>query len=323
MSVLFELKLTNTNVLSSFCKTCEALFLQSDTVMFKVKKRGVYIMLTDSESFCAAEGRLTENVSEMLSLYCEEFTCKILLNSLTKSLKQIVKKKRGALLYSDTKNQLKVKEINSGVNVQRVHVYNTFTVESTEHRPRVYHILSTNKFRVLSDEYYTCFKMPTAELNKLITAQCIMSGNCGGVGELNVIPVANFNSSTTTQQTQAQEQEQKDRLLTGPSNLKNRVLIEFTIRNQSGNLKKWRIYTHTRSKQVPVLQRSVKHLRVEYFLTYLKRAQSMFTSCSNFVKFHVSHLGIMLETEKRDHHYVVMFLTNVKDVDKLSYCGGS
>ena len=48
----------------------------SDTALFKVKKRGIYILLTDFDSICAVEVRMTSVSDTNFTMNTREFTAK-------------------------------------------------------------------------------------------------------------------------------------------------------------------------------------------------------------------------------------------------------
>jgi len=296
MKTLFELAFRDQRKLNAFIKTCEAMTAHSDTALFKVKTRGVYILLTDFESLCCLETRLTENIKNMLKMNCSEFTAKILLDSLTNILRKIARNKHSAILYADSEKPqtLQIKET-IGQSHRTVEQY---TVESTEHRARVYYVLSTNEFREKSKDYLQ-FRIPNVEFNKIITMQSILSGNNGGVGEIVVTPVPDE-----------------------PDQPKSRVEIKFFLKNQSGAM--GGVTIHSRcgddSLSVPVQHIPKETIRTQYFLTYLKRSQTMFTVPSDFVTLLISEKGILVQTDpKENNHYIVIFLSDISDLDLDSF----
>lgn len=284
MTILFELILKEHRKLNAFIKTCEAMMNHSDTALFKVKKRGVYILLTDFESFCCLETRLTDNVQSILKTYRCDFSAKILLDSMINILRRISKNKRCAMLYADSEDDkiLKIREM----NLQSSRAVEEYVVDSVEHRARVYYVISTNQFKSKSEDYIQ-FRIPNIELNKIITMQCILSGNSGGVGQIDVTPVVENPGS---------------------------VKIHFFIQNQMGA--KGGVTIHTKKNldenlSVPVFHLPVKCISTRYLLTYLKRSQNILTVPSDSVTVYISNRGILIQTDVKEHHYVVVFISDI------------
>lgn len=294
---VFELAFRESRKLSSFIKTCEAMCVQSDTALFKVKPRGVYIMLTDFESLCCLETRVTDNIGGMFKMNCPEFTSKILLDSLTSILRKIMKNKHSAILCADEENsrQLKVREVLG----QTYRLVAEHIVASTEHRARVYQIMSTNRFQRLSQNFVK-FRIPNIEFNKIVTMQSIISGTHGGVGEITITPIP--------------DEEDAHCLLP-----KNRVSIKFFLQNSSGDRGNLTIHTHPLAETVPILHRPEETIRCQYFLTYLKRSQNLLSVPSDSVTVYVSNKGIMLQTDYKDHHSTVVYTADISDEDLQSY----
>jgi hypothetical protein len=288
----FELIFRDLRGLSAFIKTCEAMSIHSDTALFKVKKRGVYILLSDAESFSCLEMRLTDNLDGMLRLQCKEYTIKILLDSLTDILRHILRAKHSAVIYAekDTGNfgavsnqALYVREFATNKIIQ------THKVTDIEHRARVYHIISTHQFRKRSRDHVQ-FRIPSIELNKIITQQAILSGNNGGVGELIIVPTGNEHCD-----------------------------IQFFTQNNSGGKGSLTIHTHTKAETVPIQTMPNHKIHSKYFITYLKRSQNLLISPTDSVTMYVSERGILLQTDCKDHHSVVIFIADISDEDLDSY----
>jgi len=296
MKTLFELSFRDQRKLNAFIKTCEAMSVHSDTALLKVNKRGVYILLSDFESLCCLEVRLTDNIQGMLKIYCKEYTVKILLDSLTNILRQVAKNKHSAILCSDveTPKILLVREVVG----QSHRLIATYPVTSTEHRARVYHVISTRQFRKKSKNYVQ-FRIPNVELNKIITMQSIISGNNGGVGELIITPIPD---------------DEKDLNLP-----KNRCDIRFFMNNNSGGKGGVTIHTHMAAETVPIQNIPLNPIHSKYFLTYLKRSQNLFTTPLDLVTIYVSERGILIQTDSKDNHSVVIFIADVSDEDMDSY----
>jgi hypothetical protein len=298
MKVAFELAFREQRKLSAFIKTCEGMCVQSDTALFKVKKRGAYIMLTDFESLCCLETRITDGIQNMLKMNCKEFTAKILLDSMATILRRILKNKHSAILFGDLDNDhvLQIKEvIGQSHRVVAIH-----QVECTENRARVYHVISTHQF-CRNSQNYIQFRIPNVEFNKIITMQSIISGTNGGVGELIITPIP-------------------DALGSGEGDPpKNRCDIKFFMKNNGGGMGGVTIHTHPLSESVPVLHRPMQPIHTRYFLTYLKRSQNLFTVPSDFVTVYVSEKGVMVQTDSKDNHSVVIYTSDISDEDLNSY----
>jgi hypothetical protein len=302
MTFLFELNFWDIRTLIAFIKTCEAMNVHSDTAMIKIKKRGVYILISDPESHCCLETRLTENIADVLTMNCPQFTAKILLDSFTGILRKIVRNKHGAVLYAvpEQPHVLLVREV-VGQNHKHIESY---TVESTEHRARVYYIISTNEFRTKSENYIQ-FRIPNIELNKIISSQAIISGNCGGVGELIIIPEPNTPLPNT--------------LTSSTSRDTNRCTIQFFLHNNSGQKGGTKIHTHAKAESVPVLHAPQQPIHTKYFLTYLKRSQNLFSNPLDMITMYVSNHGILLQTDTKDNHSSVVFIADISKEDLNSY----
>jgi len=300
MKVAFELAFREQRKLNSFIKTCEAMCVQSDTALFKVKRRGAYIMLSDFESLCCLEARITDGIQGMLKMHCKEFTAKILLDSLTSVLRRVLKNKHSAILFGDLDDdhKLQVKEvIGQSHRVVAVH-----QITSTENRARVYHVISTHQFRQKSKNYVQ-FRLPNVEFNKLITMQSIISGTNGGVGAMLITPIDDEKGPGGPE--------------TDPP--KNRCDIKFFLKNNGGGMGGVTIHTHTASEVVPVLHRPDQSILTKYFLTYLKRSQNLFSVPSDYVTLYVSERGVMVHTDSKDNHTVVIFTADISDEDLDSY----
>lgn len=287
--LLFEWAFREWKKLSSFVKTCEAMCNQSDTAMVKVKPKGLYIMLTDFESLCCLETRLLDSGKKNLKLHCPEYTVKIMLDSFVSILRRILKNKNAAVLYAEDDQPYSLKIRETATHTQRW--VDTHVVESAEHRARVYHLLSTHEFRRVSGDYVQ-FRLPNAEFNKLITLKCILSGNCGGVGEIRVTP-----SETPD----------------GPCR------IHFYVRNHGGMGGGVTLYTHPQAASAPLQHTPTAPLRMSYFLAYLRRAQNLFAHPTDFVTLYVSAKGLLLQTDVKDSHCSVVFLSDVSHEDLDSY----
>lgn len=288
--LLFELALRDWKKLSAFVKTCEAMFNQSDTAMLKIKPKGLYLMLTDFESMCCLETRLLDHSKQMLKMNCPEYTVKVMLDSLIQILRRILKNKHTALLWADDEAPyvLQIREIAGHTN----RTVETHQVESAEHRARVFHVISTNQFRKRSAQYAQ-FRMPYVEFNKLITMQCIISGSCGGVGEVTVTPPTNASDDVCK--------------------------IRFFVRNHGGMSGGVTLHTRAGAPTAPLQHAPTQSLHLKYILTYLKRAQSLFTNLTDSLTIYLSEKGMLMQTDVKDGHCVVVFIADVSTDDLDSY----
>lgn len=273
--IKFKFAFNDSRKLNAFIKNCESLCSHSDTALFKVKKRGVYILLTDFESKCVVETRITDQSDNIMVLKTKEFTAKILLDSLVNELRKCLRNKRNVYIYGVDDNLLKIKEISS--NSKEI------SIKSTEHRIRVFHILSTREF-INKSETYAEFKILNIEFNKIITTQAILSGINGGVGTLIVEPIDDTNCE-----------------------------IIFSLRNNGGSYGKIKIHTSTESEDVPVLKLPTKRIEITYLLTYLKRSQNLLSFPTDFVTIYVSNVGILLHTGIKDGISTLIFTPHIKE----------
>lgn len=286
---LFAWHLADTRLLVNFLKTAETITAQSDTALFKVNARGIYIKLTDYESFAALELRLAqEQLRPHLQTWVPEYSVKIRLDSLTELLQAARRRKKRIYICAllNKPERLCVQEM----SVQGQKVLRNSLVTSTEHRPRVYHLLSTTQFRRLRPEYAE-YTLPNIEFNKLITRLSILNGVQGGVVELTVSPT--------------------------PTAAKpNRVEIKFAIESESPIKGYVKIHTCTQAKtRTNVLHAPKRPVKTRFLLTYLKRCQNLFNVPSNWVHVWCNDHGLMLQTCSRSHNRwhspVVLFVCDL------------
>lgn len=279
---MFEWTFRDPRKLAAFFKSCDALTLHSDTAMLKVRKQGVSLMVTDFESFCAVEVRVTENLFPGLRVTAPT-TAKILLTSLVGILRQIIRNKHVAVWHSETDGVLHIREA-AGESLRTV---TDHLVESTENRPRVFFPLSTQRFKEQGE--YAEFRLANAELNRIVNTHAILSGTCGGVTDITVGPVEN-----------------------------DRCDIRFSTGNQGGGWGAVTIHTHPRSESVPLVHRPAAQISIQIFLTYLKRSQHFLLSPMEMVTVSISNRGLLLNCDHGDHS-VMVFTVNVSGEDLKSY----
>jgi len=282
--IIFELQIRKLTV---FLKACDALQAHSDTALFKVTKKGLFIKLTDFESMCGVELRMTDT---HLKLHEDEFSAKILLDSLLNILKVISKNKHLVILFAETphKHILKVKEI---LNQPSQRCVNTHIVDSAEHRPRVYFQLSTQYFCSQSSNYLH-FKLPTIEFNKIITMQAIASGSCGGVAHMDILPHG-------------------DEL--------QRCTLVFSVQNHSGMLAKLTIHSFFKANTVPLYHIPAQPIHIQYLVSYLKRSQNLFPLTADFITLYISAFGILIQTDTKDQLSTIIFIQDTSQEDLASY----
>ena len=229
----------------------------------------------------------------MLKISCAEVTAKILLDSLTSILRKIAKNKHSAILYAehDKPNILQVRELAGRAVENQI-------VESTEHRARVFYILSTHEFRQKSQDYIQ-FRIPIIEFNRIITQQSILSGNSGGLAEILVCPIPDE-----------------------PNMPPNRCSIKFSVKNHSGAAGGVTIFTRLaddNSVSVPIQHVPLHEIRMKYFLTYLKRSQNLFAIPSDLLTVFISERGLLIQTDAKEHHSVVIYTCDVSNEDIDSF----
>jgi hypothetical protein len=280
----FELVFKNVHYLSIFIKNCEALCSHSDTALFKIKKRGIYILLTDFESICVVEFRATNFVDVHVCMNVPEFSAKILLDSLLAELRQGFRNKSKVTIAGESGNLLTVQYTNihgAKGEVRRV--------KSTESRLRVFHVLSTREFIKKSDNYIM-FQMMNVEFNKIVTGQAIISGIAGGVGNITVTPITN-----------------------------QECTICFSLCNDSGTTGSVAIHTSTKADDVTIFHIPQATIQIKYFVTYLKRSQSMLNCPTDYVTIYISEKGIMLHTSVKEGMCTVLYTRNISDLNLDSY----
>jgi hypothetical protein len=281
--MIFEMVLSNMKRLNHLTKICEAICNHSDTAQIKVKKSGAYIDITDSESFCAVECRIPDKTFQYLQwndTRSDRWSTKVLLDHLTSELRRAARMKQTVTLFAET-TQPDILKIRS--------VEHTLSIKSTNHRPRLFRVLSTHKFIQQCPEY-AHFRLLNAEWTKLINVQCVMSGNHGGVAEMGLEPLPD-----------------------------GRARIWFSIMGHCGSSAEMTIHTHKGSAIAPVVQLPPATIRIRYFLTYLKRCQGLFHSPQDLTHAYLSPAGMLLQTESGETMSTVVFISDVQGVDLDSF----
>jgi hypothetical protein len=278
---MFDMSFRDHRKLNSFIKILEGMITHSDTALLKVKARGIYILITDFESMCCCETRITK-VSDLKLKIKEEFSGKFLLDSLIEELRTSLRNKRNVLIFGDEKHNISVKDILPNNTYGDIR-----PIKSAEHRMRVYCIISTREFIEQSTDWCQ-FKMINAEFNKIITSQTIISGIAGGIGKLKITPTSKTNATIT-----------------------------FSLENKSGGRVSLKIETFTNSEDVPILKIPKEEIEVSYLLTYLKRSQNILSNPNEFVTLYLSKKGILLAYDSKDFNSCTLIYTiNVAEKDE-------
>jgi hypothetical protein len=229
------------------------------------------------------ETRLQKLSELQLKMYTKEFSAKILLDSLVEEMKKSCRNKRNIVIIGESGHVLKVQEVNANQTRGEIR-----TIESTEHRMRVYHIVSTREF-VKKSEHYIQFRIMNTEFNKIVTTQAILSGINGGVGKLCIEPSG------------------------------NECKIIFSLVNDGGSFGKITIHTSTTSEDVKVYHMPKRKIEISYLLTYLKRSQNMLNFPTDYVTVYVSEKGLILHTDMKDGLCTVLYTHDVSTIDLTSY----
>jgi len=283
---LFELTLCNMKRLNAFTKMCEAISAHSDTAQFKLKKTGLFIDITDCENLCTVECRIPDKIFQCVHFSnpkTDRWCTKIQLEHFNFELRRALRMKETVTFFADP-DQPDVLKLRT--------TEHTLTIKSTNHRPRVYHIVSIREF-IAKSSTVAHFRLLNAELVKIINVQCVISGNHGGVGELRIKPEGG-----------------------------DRCTISFHLRSNCAANMDCTIHTHKTSAVAPVVKMPAQELVIKYFLMYLKRSQGLFAVPQDLTHFYVSEKGMMLQTEANDTHdtmSAVVFIPDISAIDLDSY----
>lgn len=282
MTTIFEASLTNLRRLNTLTKQCEAIAVFSDTAIFKVRKTGIYVGLTDCENLCGVECRIPDKALQCIQFTdpkCDRWCTKILLEHFTSELRRALRSKQPIVFTADESNPLILK-----IRMPD----HTTPIKSTLHRPRVFRKTSTNKF-IKDSQHVAQFRILNAELMKIINVQCVASGNHGGVGQLRIVPDG------------------------------ERCLIEFMLHGNCAAKVRFGIHTHRGSAFAPMVQIPTQTIHIHYFLMFLKRSQGLFHTAHEFTHFYVSEQGMMLKIESSDALSTVIFTPDIQNVDLNSF----
>lgn len=284
----FVLTFTDFRTLGHFSKLCESLLCHSDTAQFKARKKGVYLCITDLESFCVAEIRLVSTDPGTVKKYecgfqlktTTDFTCKILLDSLSDVLKLCVRNK--SLVDITTNKQGSLCVVNSQSQKQ-------YLVKDASFRNRVFYKISSSVFDQVSPSVAK-FSVPTAEFQRIVNTMAVLSGVDGGVGTCDI-----------------------------SKNEESNVVIKFGVTGRCGNTATIEIVSNRSCLCVPIFQEPIDKVSTCFFITYLKRSQNILQGLNKDILLHVSQKGVLLISDVYCDMCVVVFVSDVSDVDVMSY----
>ena len=298
-----------------FLKHCEGINQHSDTALFKVKARGIFITLTDHEGFCCCETRFCVANEPSFKLNgIQSFSAKIKLddkdpNSLIYILKQSARKhncklKSNVFLFANEQKILKAKEF-SAIEVKDTTAEIILT--GVEHRIRDYFILSENSFEKNS-QVFASFTINNKELGDLITTMCTLSGISGGIGTLNIELLQkkieqNSGSDKIGQKSKYEEKEA--------------CCIKFAVQSNGGCAGYISIICTNESEGAKMIKFPEHSFDISYIMTYLKRCQGLVSKPEENSTFLVSNNGVMIKTEMHDNVRSLVCISAIKDVPLL------
>jgi hypothetical protein len=292
--IIFSFNLNDLKKTNNFLKVIESISNVSDTCLFKINKRGLFIKLTDFESFCCMELRVTNEYKSLISFSAqvEQFEAKIYIESLLHFIKRAHKNKNGIILagYSTNPFILYVHEV---ISLSQG-LFHTSPVESSESRPRIYYNLSLRSFKLACHNKYIYFIVPANQFAQMISQLSIFSGVCGGVGEI----LAEYHGH------------------------KNQgfLCVDFHIKNNSGCVGNYKIFTKEKSNIIPIIECETNKVCLKYFFTYFKRIHQLISSISEEVHLFLSEKGILLNVSIYEKYFnVLIFISDVSCVDLKSY----
>jgi hypothetical protein len=278
MDTLFNISIRDKKLLT-FQKHCESILSFSDTVLIKIKKRGLFISLTDSEGFCCAETRISMKPDQDF-VFNQECSAKILLPSLIALLKQTIRVKHGAYLFMTEDHKLEFRDLNILNATNKV-------IKNLEHRERDFFILSTKKF-LHNEMEATQFKLVNFEFVRIITRLVISSGASGGIARLEVEPDG---------------QDCK---------------IMFSITSDGASMSTNHIYANKNTTDCTMIVTPSCAISCNFLLTYLKRCQIlMLSSPFDYTTIFMSKKGILLQTDFKDCIRSSVFISAISNVNTL------
>lgn len=277
MQNLFELTIKDNKKLTMFLKHCESLLSHSDTALFKVRKKGIFLTLTDFEGLSACETRFCMATDPSFKLCGDVFSAKIFLESLISVLRQASRLKRHLVLFSESQGMLKSREL--GFETKEV------VIDSLEHRLRDYFIISTQRFESKA-EHFGSFIMNNQELCYTISKLAILSGISGGIGTLRLEPCA-------------------DQV----------CRIHFGIQSNGGSKGSLIIDATNESETVKIVKFPKVNFEIFYALAYLKRFQSFLGNSYDNTTVMVSNKGIVLQTDMVENVRSLVYVPSVDNVE--------
>ncbi len=270
-----ELLIKDSGQARAFLKSLEGICFQSDTALFKAKAKGVFVLVTDPDELCASEVRLLVSKDVQLSLYFSEFSVKVMLESFINHLKTLLNIKRPVHLSGSTDHRLFI--VDGGRKVM---------VDTAEHRPRTFFVLSSRAFQASAGHKFAKFKILSVELNRIITSHAIISGTNGGETVISV----------------------------EPSDDTDGVITLATASNVCGTAVT-RIKTSSKTRDVPLLCIPSEPVKCKILLTFLKRAFATIASSLDHVTVFLSDHGLMLQTQQKHGIETVVFVSDTSDMD--------
>lgn len=351
----FELFIRDTEKLSAFIKMCEGVEAITDTGLFKVNKRGVYVVGTDFRNMSAIEGRLSlhkkaepkkprcigssariehclklqKSIKQKTKLTLDDksmcYTSKIWLTELTTDLKTILKRKHFVKILgifdddclSDTDEEnLNHKKVK--LFVKEIIFLNNESAKKETWNKSVKSNSLIREIKSLDHRSRTYYKLSTKQFKK---------NNIDQFVELKIIN-SEFGKIITTLSilsgVNAQESKIRiDPFEQNPSDL-TRKTITFNVKNDGGIICSIKIHASSTSKHVTLLNLSEtnpnKPVELEFFLTYLHQASNFLNNPQEFTKLIIGDKGLMLHTEIKNQCSLVMFTIDTKGMDLKSYC---
>lgn len=283
-----RIKLSDHRATTMFYKALDALHAHSDTAFLSLLQNQFIVSVLDSESFCAAELRVSS--SNLFRISSSQGVCgqQICLETFVAQIKQAMKSK-----------------VKISIVFENSHIFLVNDTKKTKHAVKIlpwrslrnFVFLHKESFETKSRDDYSAFTIDRNEFNKIITAQTILTGQSKSVCTLSVhIP-----------------QEENKPL--------PQAEIVFHIQNQSGVEGLTTISTPFHTPQINFLVvQSAPSVSAQYFISYMKRSQHIFgLSDVSTVTVLVSSLGIFCESHVSEGVVMSVFVRNIASDDLDSY----
>lgn len=321
----FDIYMEDQKQLMIFGKMCEGLTYHSDTVFFKIKEKGLYIMVTDFEGFFSMEIRIDKNnIKTHFFGNQKEYTFKISATSLWEVVRTANKKKSNILFYcSKNKNNiLQMLEIPTDTEYKDIQKYikSTLPIEvlPCENKSRVFFILSSTIYKN-KHKNYSEIKIKNYIFNNMIDYLSICSGFNGGVAEILINSEDNMDQGTTNNLPGYF----KNTVLKFDSKqkIKNQGKVTFFITNQAGSAAKISLWGHYHSKQLQMKKFSkTEDVHCRFLLVFFKRSQYILRLLDQEMStIYVSDGGIFLQTDKTCGITACLFTVDISNIDIDSY----